>query len=547
MCSTEYPELLEELDRLERKTPPAGEPLSPAQNDRICRMALGRISGGVPALSAQTQTEEQRKGAKNMETKKKTGRTLRRTVRISLIAAALICASAATVYAVGPQLIEMLGENIGFFQEAPSRQEVDDPLDAPRGSYGETRQALEAFNAPVGQSVTDNGITVTLDNISMDVSSMDIFLTVSGDEAIEAVQDLDDYGPMWSRFFGAGPNFYWPKINGKEIAQPDIEDWYLAEDGSLKLWRHYLLTEMPEGEEITVELSETERALGQPGAWRFTVTLDGASVRAGGMTAESGDYDMPEAVYPNFDGLGSTLTLGRDLGLKYLAFGPKGGVIRTETTETRQTGADGSAVYAYEGLAAGMLYITDDTGKELYTSSSTVFGGDAMNLTAPDPAAASLTLTPMRYRFANEDGSTSETRTITTEELKNGAKVPTSRYGGYTVANFSIRDGVISYDLIPYGWNPGNSSEILRPQDDGKISMVAEEATNLQDGSTATLLHSALLSSTFDPQTGVISERRDYYAATDEELSSITEWKYEYWDVEMDTEHAVTVELRDVK
>ena len=121
MCSTEYPELLEELDRLERKTPPAGEPLSPAQNDRICRMALGRISGGVPALSAQTQTEEQRKGAKNMETKKKMGRTLRRTVRISLIAAALICASAATVYAVGPQLIEMLGENIGFFQEAPSR------------------------------------------------------------------------------------------------------------------------------------------------------------------------------------------------------------------------------------------------------------------------------------------------------------------------------------------------------------------------------------------------------------------------------------------
>ena len=133
MCSTEYPELLEELDRLERKTPPAGKPLSPAQNDRICRMALDRISGGVPALSAQTQTEEQRKGAKNMETKKKTGRTLRRTVRISLIAAALICASAATVYAVGPQLIEMLGENIGFFQEAPSQQEVDDPLDAPRG------------------------------------------------------------------------------------------------------------------------------------------------------------------------------------------------------------------------------------------------------------------------------------------------------------------------------------------------------------------------------------------------------------------------------
>ena len=544
--SMEYPELMQELEKLEQEDSGIGEPLSPAQNERICQMALNKLNGTFVAASATTDNHEQTKGAKNMETKKKTGRALRRTARVGLIAAALFCASAVTVYAVGPELIQMFSEKIGFFQDAPSQQEVDNPVDAPRGNYTETQQTLEAFNAPVGQSVTDNGVTVTLDNISMDVSSMDIFLTISGEEAIQAVKDMDDYDPLWSKFFGTGPNFYWAKINGKEIAQPDVEDWYLDEDGNLKLWRHYILTEMPEGEKITVELNETERALGKPGEWCFTVTLDGASVRAGGKVAESDTYLMPETVYTNIDGFGSTLTLNKDLGLKYLAFGPKGGVIETNVTEKKLTDASGNDTYAYEGLDAQMLYITDNTGKELYTSHSSANGGSALNLTAPDPSATSLTLTPMRYCFANEDGSTSETRTITTDELKNGGKVPTSQYGGYTVKDFAIQNGVISYKLVPYGWNPINI-EILHPEDDGKISMVSEEATNLQDGGTATLLHSALLSSTVDPQTGVVSVRHDYYAASDEELASITQWKYEYFDVEMDTEHAITVELTDVK
>ena len=67
--------------------------------------------------------------------------------------------------------------------------------------------------------------------------------------------------------------------------------------------------------------------------------------------------------------------------------------------------------------------------------------------------------------------------------------------------------------------------------------------TNLQDGGTATFLKSGLLSSTIDPQTGVVSVRHDFYAATDEELETVTEWKYSYAEAELDTENAVTVPL----
>ncbi len=544
----EYPELLAELQKLQMKDSSATGSLPPEQNKRICHMALSKIGyekfEADPSLKKNMGNDTMTQEEENMNKKGSRMRTLRRALRIGMIAAALCCAGAVTAYAVGPQLISMLGESIGFFSNAPSQKEVNDPMDAPRGSYTATRQKLEAFNAPVGQSVTDNGITVTLDTISMDVASMDIFLTIKGDEAIENIEKIEGYGPLWGKFYGAGPNFYWLKINGREIAQPDVEDWYLADDGSLKLWRHYLLTEAPQGDEITVELNETERALDRSGKWCFTVTLDGDSVRAGGKTVEPGTYPVTEVTYSNFDGFGNSLTLNQDIGLSYLAFGPKGGVIETEVTEKTFTNENGNTEYAYEGLDANMLYITDDTGKELYSSKSTSIGGSALNLTSPDPAATKLTLTPMWYQF-QEDGPASETRTITTAELKNGVKVETSAYGGYTVKNFSILNGVISYDLVPYGWNL-SSGEVLRPQDDDKISMVSEEATELGTGQPATLLHSALLSSTFDPQTGVVSVRHDYYAATDQELQTITQWKYEYFYVEKDTEHAITVDLRDM-
>lgn len=534
--SMESPELLDALEKLDE---PAGDTLlSSEQNERICRMALKK-TGCQPAA------EKTGREHVSMDTRSHKRRTAGRTLRIGLIAAAILCASAATAFAAGPQLMEMLSQRIGFFTDAPSQQTVENPVEAPRGSYTQTQQKLEAFNASVGQSVTDNGVTVTLDTISMDVSSMDIFLTITGEEAIQKIKDIDDYGPLWNKFFGSGPNFYSAKINGREIAQPDVEDWYLAEDGSLKLWRHYILTALPEGDEIKVELNETSHALGCPGRWCFTVTLDGKSVRASGKTAKPDTYPMPAVTYENVDGFGSSFTLNKDLGLTYLAFGPKGGVIQTAVTEKKLTTKDGSEMYTYEGMDANMLYITDNTGKELYTSKFSGIGGDAANLTAPDPSATALTLTPVRYTFANEDGSTSETRTITTEELKNGAKVETSQYGGYIVKNFSIQKGVICYDLVPYGWNP-QSQEVLRPQDDGLISMVSEEATDLQTGETATLLHSALLSSTIDPQTGIISVRHDYYAATDEELESITQWEYDYFQAEMDTEHAITVQLESL-
>ncbi len=539
-------QLLQALSEL----PPSDEPeqVPDVVNERICRLALRKIQSASDETFVMSEqgfeSEDYGKTGRNHtmnkhSQKEKLGSTINRTLRISLIAAAILCGSAVTVCAVGPQLVTMLGGKIGFFEEAPSQSEVSDPVEAPRTNFVETQKKLEAYNAAIGETVTDNGVSITLDNISMDVTSMDIFLTITGQEAIDEIMSWDDYGPLWNRFFGVGPDFYYATINGETIAQYDVEDWYLNDDGSLKLWRHYILTDVPEGDEIQVVL-EDNSALARSGNWKFTVTLDGESVRAGAKVAQPADFPMPEVTRKGIDG--EDYTINKDLHLHYLAFGPVGGVIQTTVEEKHTTASDGSDVMLYEGMDASMLYITDNTGKELHTCKATSISGDALNLTAPAENATSITLTPV---VSNENGASRETRTVSLDELKKGIKIETSAIGGYTVENFVIKDGAISYDLVPYGWS-GYYSEVLRPQYDGKITQVEEEVTNLQDGGTATFLKSGLLSSTVDPQTGVVSVRHDFYAATDEELETITEWTYDYNECKLDTENAVTVSLESL-
>lgn len=520
-------------------------------NERICRLALQKIQSAEDETFVMSEqgfeSEDYEKTGRNYTMNKHSqkgmlGSTINRTLRISLIAAAILCGSAVTVCAVGPQLVTMLGGKIGFFEEAPSQSEVSDPVEAPRTNFVETQKKLEAYNAAIGETVTDNGVSITLDNISMDVTSMDIFLTISGQEAIDEIMSWDDYGPLWNRFFDVGPDFYYATINGETIAQYDVEDWYLNEDGSLKLWRHYILTDVPEGDEIQVVL-EDNTALGRSGEWKFTVTLDGESVRAGAKIAQPADFPMPEVTYKDIDG--KDYTLNRDLHLSYLAFGPVGGVIQTIVEENHTTDSVGRDVVINEGMDASMLYITDNTGNELYTCKATVISGSALNLTAPAENATSITLTPVIQQFSEDGGWLGEERTISLDELTKGVKIETSPIGGYTVENFVIKDGAISYDLVPYGWS-GSYSEVIRPQYDGKITQLEEEVTNLQDGGTATILKSGLLSSTVDPQTGVVSVRHDFYAATDEELETITEWKYDYTEFKLDTENAVTVQLESL-
>lgn len=512
--------LLQELEALD---PPQAD-MTQEERNRLENAVLARVAA-----------------AKRTAAPRPAVRAARRAPRRLAGAAAAVAAVSAfslTAYAVGPALLQMLQGKVGFFAEAPAAGEVDNAADAPRGTYDALQTSIEAYNAPVGQTVTCSGVTITLDNISMDAAGMDVFFTVTGERAVKGVLDPDDYQPEWSQLGAAEPRFWEVTVNGEAIAQKDTSDFYRVDDNTLKLWCHYLLAETPAGETVSVQLAETSSALGVEGEWRFDVALDGASVRAGGKTVAPGTYETGS----------EPLTLSR------LAFGPVGGVVGTEVTETPITEGVFQN-YVTHGLPANMLYIVDDTGRELAmtkeeSTGSTVGETTYYNLIAPDPAATALTVTPVLFTEPAEGQDWAEQRTVTTEELQNGAKIETSPIGGYTVQNFKREGSAITMDLVPYGWTGGRCLELM-PDDEGLISMVASSAVQVggpEDGQTVTAYLSALCSSSFDPKTGVFTLRFDYYAATEEELAQITTWHYYYESgYSLDTAHAVTLPLEEIR
>src|SRR5699024_10991142 len=239
-----------------------------------------------------------------------------------------------------PALLKMLRGEISFFAAAPAATaETADPLEAPRGSYAGTQPQLEAYNAAVGQSIEHGGVTMTLDNVAMDVSGLDAFFTVQGNEAIEDLLHREGYEPDWEKVGGLF-NLLYTSVNGDENAlYNDQNDYYLDENGRLKIWAHYLLNTLPEGDEITVELKaqcnvgpEKDSLYGDWQPFTFTVSLDGASVRAGGRVAQAGEYDVgyTETIDPDaYRGLGYDAQIPEDaqaetinipLRLDYLAF-----------------------------------------------------------------------------------------------------------------------------------------------------------------------------------------------------------------------------------
>ncbi|MDQ9833211.1 hypothetical protein RFY41_09220, partial [Acinetobacter soli] len=67
------------------------------------------------------------------------------------------------------------------------------------------------------------------------------------------------------------------------------------------------------------------------------------------------------------------------------------------------------------------------------------------DLTSPADGATSLTLTPVVHKGEYD----SQERTLTTEEMKQGVTVATTDVSGFTVRNYQMENGSISYELVP--------------------------------------------------------------------------------------------------
>lgn len=509
------PHLSKALEQLEQRSPLQTAPTNEAQNERICRMALEQIHTDAPSNTADIIAFPAQKAEPH-----KTARRVRRPLRVGLVAAALLCFGSVSVYAVGTQLLPMLSERVSFFSDAPSHQQADNAADAPRGGHS-SHTLVEAFNTAVGTMVESSGISLTLDNVSMDISGVDAFFTADAPEIIQQLIDQKDYEPLWD-VLGSGA-FFEATLNGTPLAgSPVASDWYRTEDGKVKFMVHFLLPQLPEGEQLNLQL-HSSYLFDQEGDWNFQVALDGVSVRSGGKIGTPGLHPLPADEEQN----------NKFLDLVYLAFGPRGGVMMTRNDywEDIPEGNSVPSAAGYNGSTACDFMITDNTGKTLYATDTNSYNWYKQDeeycitdLTLPDPAATSITLTPM-LRDSNTD------MTVTTQQLKKGLDVPTGPESGFHIKNFVQEGSSFLWELEPYGYGPFDLEVI--PHDDELVTTTSNGRFGLR-------------SSVLDPQTGIYSCRLDYYAATAEEVASITEWHIPISQNRPDHEHAVTIPLSDL-
>lgn len=528
--------LLDNLDHLEVPE----TPLTDAQKSRITERIFEKayddgLIASLPDASASaptSSTSDTEIKCTKQEEPKHARRVAKRT-GVLFVAAAILCAMSVTAVAAGPTLLKMVEGRIGFFDNAPTQSDVQNPADTLHGNYPATAASMEAYNVSVGQTAASNGVTITLDTISMDGTTINAFFTITGDQAVKGVLDPDDYAPEWSQLGRFAPRFNTITVNGEAIAQSNGTDFYRVSDNTLKLWKHYTLTAAPEGETIHIAMKETS-ALNVKGEWNFQVHLDRSSVCANTRVAPSGIYQ----------------TATDPLRLKYLAFGPVGGTIAADMGETAVQNTDGTDSVSKPGLNPGRVYMVDNTGKELYATRDNTMGVNATgthsySVSSPDAEATAVTLTPVTYDMAL--GAYPEGRTVTTEQMKHGARIATNPLGGFTIENYKVENSAITFQMVPYGYT-GPDIESLNPQDDGIITYAEEIVTDPVTGEQMVIYQSGLSSATADPQTGIITVRHDYFAATEEELNQISEWTYSYDPgYSLDTNHSITLPLEELE
>ena len=223
------------------------QPLSAGELDRLSAAVFARIEKPGKRTAP---------GAPRACRRRSNARRCRTALRTLAAAAAAVCACTVTVAAVGPALLKMFSAVSAFLtRPRPPLRRRPTRLTLRAAAMAARRRGWKPITPPLARASRTAGVTMTLDNIAMDVSGMDAFFTVEGNEAIRAILGREGYEPDWDKLrqlFTVGG----VTLNGSQTALfCDQTDFYLDESGRLKLWAHYLLNTLPEGDALTVVIN----------------------------------------------------------------------------------------------------------------------------------------------------------------------------------------------------------------------------------------------------------------------------------------------------
>lgn len=452
------------------------------------------------------------------------GRVVRRGMVVAVAAVAVVLLSGVAFAA--SRLVQMGPGDVSFF-ESGQNLAVFDSMQA----------GVSSLNAPVGETVTVDGVNVTLDSVSSDRSIINVFLTMEkvGGFDLDAQSVYDgSQENEWVRLQRIAPSFlYSLTSNGEAVDEgsTSLLDAY-REDGKVKCMLRIVPEAMlPDQVDMTLNngfsMALTSNQSGQPAeGLTFSVGLDLTTVT---QPANLGTQDLTFQTSAGEKTLGIMRFTHSELGTVMVA--------RNDSEWSGEEGKEGSSYGPpASSLAPNMLKITDDKGNVL----TPVSPGDGGGYSAGAPYviefagmasdATSVTFTPMvsvdfqaltvdERKALNEPNEGKEV-----DVTQIGTKFETSEYGGFEITGREVSDGTVSITYKPYGWVPDGRIELI--PDDENITLLASTWTNPDTGETGTGYHSGIVYTKQDYATGESVQMTSYYAATDEELQGLTLYHY---------------------
>lgn len=458
-------------------------------------------------------------------------RVVRRGMVIA-VAAVMVALFGGSAFALS-RLLEMQPGDAPFFDAGANL-----PI------YSSLQTGASSLQAPVGDTIEADGMNVTLDSVSCDRNIVNLFFTLDKEGGFDlAAQSVysGSHENDWMRLQRLVPSFRYTMTSaGEQVGTGGVNvlDAYM-EDGKVKCMMR-IVPESTLPDQVDIALHDSHAVDPNTGEENQPASFDvGLDLSTVAQPRELGSQDV---TFPTSEG-------AKTLGIERFTASELGTVmvIRNDSVWTGDPGKAGSSYGpSADVISPQGVKITDDKGNVLHFVGAgdgmgyDLNGSTVVELSGLASDATSVTFTPMVQTEAARkgDGPYNDPDAIAARNALNeqnekqadvshiGAKLPTSEYGGYEIADWSVANNTVSIKLKPYGWVPDglHGSFELIPVDD--VTYLAEQWTDPATGETGTGYHSAICYSKYDYRTGDLMQIASYYAATDDELKGLTQYKY---------------------
>lgn len=459
----------------------------------------------------------------------------RRAMAAAAVAAAVALGGTAVLAATGG-LLPMVEGTIRFFTGGEETN-----LDS-------IQAAFEACNAAVDASVTDQGITFTVENVSVDQNFINIFGRLTAQDSIRELAEQHNWpadmhedgsrGEAYQYYRHGLPEsdlqqaaglFPVARVNGKvygfDASLKDACNFYLEDDHTLAFARRILLAEaLPDSFTMEIlpayatdENGEYQQLMERRGDWTIAVSLDIAATQS-----------AVRAVQPGGIALGGAGTLD----LKNFQWTPLGTVLCVDE-HVRPVAGTGDAEgrfpdYAQEEgyLSMGQVAVRDDLGNWLYPMQAAGYPmGDEKKVEYTSPAANAKAIV---FVPVTQTGASGEQRFAPAQK---GAKLEMGAHYGFTVGSIAVEERRLTVKLLPYGPHTAHSMGL-------EVFPAKADGGSLDDNDRM------LLTAKTDHATGMVT--LDYYFDIDGEPEGTAQLCYYSWgDQELDEADAVTLPLKE--